>query len=216
MKAYSDWFDTLAYLRIMYKQQCKQCNNLNNVHGIECKNKEIPGKFKDELNGEYLYQFYGLRPKAHCIPSEKKCVARRAKGVNRSVLRNIITSQDYHECLFNDKTIHCEQKNIRSKLHELLTEKQTEIALSSNDEKRHLLPNNIDSLPYGHWKIADEDLLLEFLENEGAPSVEPPGVGETDSTQTPMEGVEEERLLQRGPLIHCEDLPPNKRLKIHS
>lgn len=42
---------------------------------------------------------------------------------------------------------------IRSYNHELFTVCMNKLALSPKDEKRHILSNNIDTLPWGHFNI---------------------------------------------------------------
>lgn len=94
----------------------------------------------------------------------------KAKGVKKTVLANTITYDDYYNCLFNKEVIKREQNTIRSVLHQLRTEKQLKVSLSSNDDKRFIIPGSTDTLPWGHWRIADD----EIFDLVGDTSVEQP------------------------------------------
>ena len=48
---------------------------------------------KDELGGKLMIEFVGLRPKLYSYAGESS--GKRAKGVNRSVLKKTITHEDY-------------------------------------------------------------------------------------------------------------------------
>lgn len=42
----------------------------NNIYGIERRNNKIVGKFKDELNGEIIIEFVGLRAKCYALKTK--------------------------------------------------------------------------------------------------------------------------------------------------
>ena len=68
------------------------------------KNKQIPGKMKDEAGGRIIEEFVGLRAKLYSYnmfegKEEKKC-----KGIKKSVIKKNISFDDYKECLFSKKT----------------------------------------------------------------------------------------------------------------
>ena len=60
--------------------------------------------------------------------------------------------EDYKNSLFKgiNKTII--QNTIISKKHKLYSASSEKIALSSSDDKRYILDNNINTLSFGHYK----------------------------------------------------------------
>jgi hypothetical protein len=42
---------------------------------------------------------------------------------------------------------------IRSKQHTIYTVEMNKISLATHDDKRFILPNNVDTLPHGHYLI---------------------------------------------------------------
>ena len=55
--------------------------------------------------------------------------------------------ENYKDCLFNDKTILKSQQRFKSDYHNVYTEQIKKIALSSNDDKRLQIFDNI-TYPY--------------------------------------------------------------------
>lgn len=142
----------------------------NNVYGVLQANKKIPGLFKDELKGELVLEFVGLRSKMYSIRTlidEKK----RAKGVKKCVLASEIKFDDYVNCLKNTSLVIKKfQNTFQTKLHQMYTVRQEKVALSSLDDKRHILycearSNNIEcnsthcmackheTLAHGHYRL---------------------------------------------------------------
>lgn len=142
---------------------------VNNVYGIPLENKKIVGLMKDECNGNVMLKFAGLRSKMYSIEVKNNKSFKKAKGVNTAVVEKTITFQHYVECLRNQKIHYRTQFNIASKNHITRTLRQYKIALSSNDDKRFLLPNTTDTLPWGHYAIknycnvdndSDSDIIM--------------------------------------------------------
>ena len=124
-----------------------------NRFDMPLKNKKVPGLMKDECNGKIVTEFIGLRSKMYCILVDHIHFVKKAKGVKSNVVKNTIDSSHYKECLFNLKEISREQCNITSKFHEVFTEKFNKLALSPFDDKRFLLQDSTDTLPWGHKNI---------------------------------------------------------------
>ncbi|XP_036139771.1 uncharacterized protein LOC118644715 [Monomorium pharaonis] len=123
-------------------------------NGMPLKNKKIPGLMKDENNGAIRTEFVGLRAKMYALKVNGKKDTKKAKGVKNNVIARAITFEDYTRCLRDEIEMTRRQSCIRSKLHEVYTVSETKIALSPYDDKRYLIPDSIETLPWGHYRIS--------------------------------------------------------------
>ena len=114
-------------------------------------NKKIIGKFKDELGGQLLTEFIGIRPKMYSYVGEES--GKRAKGVKKSVLKKTITHEDYRSCLFEKKVYSRDMPGLRSRAHTIHGETVHKVALAPLDTKRFILPDGISTLAFGHVDI---------------------------------------------------------------
>ena len=64
--------------------------------------------------------------------------------------------EDYRDALFNTLQKTHSMKTIRSNKHELKSYKITKYSLSCYDNKRYILDNGIQTLPYGHYKTLSD------------------------------------------------------------
>ena len=55
-------------------------------------NKKVIGKFKDEVGGKQITHFVGLRPKLYTFKVEEKGETRKAKGVEKNVIKKSLSS----------------------------------------------------------------------------------------------------------------------------
>ena len=53
------------------------------------------------------------------------------------------------------------QNGIRSYGHDLYTERISKVALSGNDDKVHILDNNVNTRNLGHYKNKIDKILIE-------------------------------------------------------
>ena len=74
----------------------------------------------------------------------KKC-----KGVTKNVTKRSIQFDGYREFLFSRKEQYRKMNVIRSHCHEIYTEEINKIALSSDDDKRDIMADEIHTLAYG-------------------------------------------------------------------
>uniref|UniRef100_UPI0035900141 uncharacterized protein n=1 Tax=Myxine glutinosa TaxID=7769 RepID=UPI0035900141 len=120
------------------------------------KNKKVIGKFKDELGGNVMSEFVGLRSKAYAykyIVNNVEKTDKKLKGVKKNVIKETINFKDYYNCLTTKKEEFRKINGIRSYKHQLYSEEINKKALGAFDDKRFILENGIDSLPYGYISI---------------------------------------------------------------
>ena len=121
-----------------------------NVYGIEKHNNKEPSKMKDECKGRVVDEFYGNRSKVYFMSYEDEVFCKKLKGIKSSVVSATIDKDDYRRCLFDEVLLYRDQHIIRSRFHNVVTEKQTKLALSPYYDTRYLLPNTTETLPWGH------------------------------------------------------------------
>ena len=115
--------------------------------------KKVLGMFKDEVNGDIIDEYVGLRAKLYSYKMFEGEESKKCKGVKKSVVKKSITHEDYKKCLTTGKEQLRKQNIIRSYKHEVYTEEVNKIALSANDDKRYILEDGINTLALGHYKI---------------------------------------------------------------
>ena len=135
---------------------------------IKKSNKKVPGKMKDELGGNVLLEFVGLRAKAFAFqkmilyPNKKNTEkegeiieVKRLKGIQKCVVKKSIHFSHYKSSLFDKLTHTASTTSLRSHLHEIRTLCIRKVAMTPYDDKRYLLEDGICSLPYGHKTLID-------------------------------------------------------------
>ncbi|XP_053596181.1 uncharacterized protein LOC128668048 [Microplitis demolitor] len=111
------------------------------------------GLMKDENNGKIMEEFIGLRAKLYTNRKHKNNkVKKRAKGVKGSTLRRI-EFDDFKKCLLEHCNVVEKEWLIKSEKHVVRTVLQQKLALSWNDDKRRLLENSTDTLPWGYMEV---------------------------------------------------------------
>ena len=116
-------------------------------------NKKVLGMFKDEVNGNVIDEFVGLRAKLYSYKMFEGEESKKCKDVKKSVVKKSITHEDYKTCLLTGKEQLRKQNIIRSYEHEVYTEEVNKVALSANDDKRYILEDGINTLALGHYRI---------------------------------------------------------------
>ena len=116
-------------------------------------NKKVLGMFKDEAGGKIIDEFVGLRAKLYSYKMFEGKENKKCKGVKKSVVKESITHEDYKNCLFTGKEQLRKMNVIRSHKHDIYTEEVNKIALSPDDDKRHILEGQTDTLALGNYRI---------------------------------------------------------------
>ena len=113
-------------------------------------NKKVIGMFKDELGGKMIKNFCGPRAKTYaclidCYDDDddddddydkNKIINKKAKGTKKCVIKCTLKFKDYHDSIFENKTILRSQQRFKSNHHNVSTEEVNKIAISINDDKR--------------------------------------------------------------------------------
>ena len=116
-------------------------------------NKKVLGMFKDEAGGKIIDEFVRLRAKLYSYKMFEGKESKKCKGVKKSVVKESITHEDYKNCLFTGKEQLRKINVIRSHKHDIYTEEVNKIALSPDDDKRHILEGQTDTLALGNYRI---------------------------------------------------------------
>ena len=119
-------------------------------------NKKVIGKFKDETAGVPIREFIGLKSKMYSISLDNDKDSKKAKGVQKNVVKKGISHRDYLHVLNQSKVMHHKMKTIRSDCHQISSYEINKISLSPFDDKRYILSDGISSYAYGHLNITGE------------------------------------------------------------
>ena len=121
------WFDTSKYDK-----------NDNRPLPI-VKNKKVPGKFKDELNGKLMIEFIALRATTYAFTeiNEEDGLKehKKAKETKKCVIKKHVHFEIYKKTLFNNETIRWTQQRFKSDYHKIYTESVHKIALNNKHNK---------------------------------------------------------------------------------
>ena len=112
-------------------------------------NKKVIGLMKDELRGRIMTEFVALRPKTYSYLTDDCKEDKKAKGTKKCVIKGRLKSNDYKDCLLNNKILLKSQQRFDSEKYDVYTEEINNIALSGNDDKRLHTFDKITSYPYG-------------------------------------------------------------------
>ena len=126
------------------------------------KNKKQVGFMKDECGGNKILRFVGLRSKLYAYEVDRlrdndgkwkyDVQNKKCKGIRKYIIKKEITIDDYEKCLFSGKSQHRMMNVIRSRQHDVGSERINKTALSADDDKRIILEDGIHTLAIGHYK----------------------------------------------------------------
>ncbi len=137
----NEWFDTSNY-------------DKNHPSGILTgKNKKVIGFYKDECGGVPVTKFAGCKAKSYSFETSNGKTEKKCKGVKKYVVRKHISFKDYEEAVLSGKTQHRVMNTIRSRRHDIGSEKINKMALSADDDKRIVSEDGIRTTAHGHWRM---------------------------------------------------------------
>ena len=118
-------------------------------------NKKVIGKMKDEFIEKISSQFAGLKQKMYSLVDVDGEESKKAKGVNRNVVRGI-RHKKFVDVLFVKNLMRHRMKRIQSKLHKIRTYDVCKISSSCFDDKRYILDDGTNSLTYFHKDVKSQ------------------------------------------------------------
>ena len=113
---------------------------------------------KDEVGGKIIKEFVGLRAKLYSYKMHEGREEKKCKGIKKNVIKNKITHEDYKHCLFTRKSKLAKMDVIRSRAHNIYTEKINKVAMSCEDDKRFICEDGIHTFALGHFGKNSEKL----------------------------------------------------------
>ena len=146
------------------------------------KNKKVIGLMKDELGGQIMKEFVGLRAKTYSYLKDNNNEEEKAKDTKKCIIKRKLKFQDYKNCLEaaqiernisylrkkkigvdslkedqkefvkNNKLILKTQQRFKSERHNVFTEEINKIVLSSSDDKRMQSIDSMETYTYGTSK----------------------------------------------------------------
>ena len=111
-------------------------------------NKKVLGKMKGEYGEKTIYEITALKSKMYSIRDANSNVKSVHKGHNSSV-----KYEEFKDTHSNKNVIRHKMRGIKSKKHQLVTYESNKTSLSVFDDKRYILFDGINTLPYGHKDI---------------------------------------------------------------
>ena len=103
-----------------------------------------------------MTEFVTLRPKMYAYKTGS-VESTKCKGIEKFVIRTMISFEDYKNCLLSGETSYRTQLTFRSLKHEVRTLDVNKLALSRDDGKR-ITVNGISSLARGRYRTIKYNL----------------------------------------------------------
>ncbi len=86
--------------------------------------------------------------------NDKLVKKRTAKGIKKCVTKRKLRHANYKECLLEKRQTMASMNQIQGESHEIYSIKLNKIGLSPYDDKRYILNDGMNTLAYGHYKLA--------------------------------------------------------------
>jgi len=120
----------------------------------EARKKQL-GIMKDELNGQVMREYVGLRAKmysyVYTTDDNQTINEKRAKGISRTTVKKDLRHDHYLQTLADSSQMKSTMYSLQSDHHVMYCNRITKTGLSAFDDKRYLLEDGITSVAYGHY-----------------------------------------------------------------
>ena len=100
---------------------------------------------KHEYGGRPIIEYAGTKSKSYTLIDVNNSEKSAHKGHNSN-----IRSSEFKDVSFNKKVIGHDMRGIKSKNHNITTHEKGKMSLCAFDDKRYILDDGINILPYGH------------------------------------------------------------------
>jgi len=117
------------------------------------KNKKLIGYLKSEYGEKIMNEFVGLKSKLYSILYDEKSNKKTAKGLQKTILNKYINHEQYRNVILSNKLFSSSMNRIQSKEHHLQTIELTKLIFQPFDDKRYILEDGINTIPFGHYSI---------------------------------------------------------------
>ena len=116
-------------------------------------NNLVPGKMKDEMGGELILEFVGLRSKMYSILNYNGLNKKTAKGVISEVKKKQITHEDFKNSLFEEIQFMHKGVKIVQDRHKLYTADVSKVTLSPFNDKKWITRKDKIFMSYSFGNI---------------------------------------------------------------
>jgi hypothetical protein len=124
-----------------------------NSEYFEKSKAKIIGYLKSEYGNQIVKQFVGLKAKLYSILYGTNSSKSTAKGLQKSILKKFVNHEHYISVLQKNNALVSTIRRIQSKNHELSTIEQQKMIFHPMDDKRYILDDGINTIPFGHYSI---------------------------------------------------------------
>ena len=108
-----------------------------------------------------MIEVVAIRPKPYAYLTDDGTEHKKTKGTKKYVIKWEIMSENYTDCLLNNKNVYRSQQRFKSYNHDVYTEEVNKTVLSSNNDKRLQTYDKIITYPYGTntFKVCESEML---------------------------------------------------------
>ncbi len=99
-----------------------------------------------------MTEFIALRSKMYAYKTKEK-EDKKLKGIPKNIVKRKIKFEDYKESLERNKVFKHSFNTLRSDKHNMFLSNVEKCSLSPFDDKRYILSNGINTLPYGYSEL---------------------------------------------------------------